>query len=394
MQDESGRKPFAAVVVDARGPEERDVLAHAQGVLARWRRSGLPVAVVCSRHGAHTLRDNDTLDIVTDTSGDREPTIDTSVRLFGEATLQMDAAPLDTLVVAHTVVGVAAACALHFRRIVGVERDGDRSGLVEAGARSVPDAMGCLQEISNWCGDRRLAVFLDYDGTLTPIVAHPADAHLAPEMREVVSRLARRFSVAVLSGRDRADVAGRVGLDHLYYAGSHGLDIAGPGTIHQAPGADAAAVQLTDSAAALEQTLRNVTGVAVERKRFSVAVHYRQVDTTHSRQVVEAVEHAASERGLRIRAGRQVRELVPDMDWHKGRALEWLRNTLEIDQARTCLVYIGDDETDEDAFRVLGPDGIGLRPGARVAASLADYHLTDVDAVRRFLQWLLSGRAA
>src|SRR5690606_15157717 len=136
--------------------------------------------------------------------------------------------------------------------IVAVAPSGDPEYLLEAGARSVitelrglrfpralPSALEHLDEIAQWWSDRPLAVFLDYDGTLTPIVPHPADAFLTPEMRRMIAALAERFPVAVISGRDRPDVAARVGLGTLYYAGSHGLDIAGPSVSHTAPGAEA-----------------------------------------------------------------------------------------------------------------------------------------------------------
>ena len=92
----------------------------------------------------------------------------------------------------------------------------------------LPSALEHVDEITA-SGTRRLAVFLDYDGTLTPIVAHPEDAVLHDRMREIVERLARRCPVAVISGRDLADVRARVAIDDIVYAGSHGFDIAGPG---------------------------------------------------------------------------------------------------------------------------------------------------------------------
>jgi trehalose-phosphatase len=208
-------------------------------------------------------------------------------------------------------------------------------------------------------------------------------------MRELLGRLAQRFSVAVISGRDRPDLAERVGLTDIYYAGSHGLDIAGPGTRYSPPGAAAATRQIQAAAEVIARDLQDVTGVVIEHKRYSAAVHYRQVDAAWSDRVIDAVTRTASAAGLRVRSGKQVRELVPDVDWHKGRALTWLRDVLGVDAQHTALVYVGDDETDEDAFRALGADGIGLRPGSRVAASLADYHLADVAEVHQFLQWLL-----
>ena len=75
-----------------------------------------------------------------------------------------------------------------------------------------------------------LTVFLDYDGTLAPIVPEPDKAFMSDEMREAVRQCARRFPTAIISGRSRQKVSQFVNLDELYYAGSHGLDIAGPKT--------------------------------------------------------------------------------------------------------------------------------------------------------------------
>src|SRR6267142_5502760 len=91
----------------------------------------------------------------------------------------------------------------------------------------IPSALEHVQEIARR-GDR-LAVFLDYDGTLTPIVSHPEDAWLPDSMRQTLQSLAARVPVAILSGRDLDDVRGRVLVDGIVYAGSHGFDIAGAG---------------------------------------------------------------------------------------------------------------------------------------------------------------------
>src|SRR5216110_975768 len=88
----------------------------------------------------------------------------------------------------------------------------------------IPSALEHVQEIARR-GDR-LAVFLDYDGTLTPIVSHPQDAWLSESMRQTLQSLAARVPVAILSGRDLDDVRGRVYVDGIVYAGSHGFDIA------------------------------------------------------------------------------------------------------------------------------------------------------------------------
>lgn len=90
----------------------------------------------------------------------------------------------------------------------------------------IPSAFEYVQEIAGRSG--RVAVFLDYDGTLTPIVSQPEDAWLSDSMQQTLRELARQAPVAILSGRDLDDVRRRVNLDGIVYAGSHGFDIAGP----------------------------------------------------------------------------------------------------------------------------------------------------------------------
>ena len=99
----------------------------------------------------------------------------------------------------------------------------------------IPSALDCVQEIAGHSD--RLGVFLDYDGTLTPIISHPQDAWLTDSMRQTLRELAGSLPVAVLSGRDLHDVRRRVDIDGIVYAGSHGFDIAGAGGLRRQLGA-------------------------------------------------------------------------------------------------------------------------------------------------------------
>src|SRR5262245_23165805 len=93
--------------------------------------------------------------------------------------------------------------------------------------KMLPSALDHVNEIAGRRG--RLAVFLDYDGTLTPIVSHPDKAFLSDSMRQTVQTLAMHAPVAILSGRDLEDLRQRVNIDAIIYGGSHGFDVAGPG---------------------------------------------------------------------------------------------------------------------------------------------------------------------
>lgn len=231
---------------------------------------------------------------------------------------------------------------------------------------------------------RRLALFLDYDGTLTPIVERPEDAVLDDGTRAVLRRLAGRHAVAIVSGRDLEDVRARVGLDDIEYAGCHGFEIAGPrgNRVHAA--AAAAAPQLGAAADMVAHDTRGVAGVQLERKRFSVAVHYRRAPESARHAVHEAVLRAqARHPALRVTEGKKVYELQPDVDWDKGRAVLWLIETLGLQDALP--VYIGDDATDEDAFRALAGRGVGIAVQEAPRPTAASYSLSGPAEVRALL---------
>jgi trehalose-phosphatase len=237
-------------------------------------------------------------------------------------------------------------------------------------------------------GTRPLALFLDYDGTLTPIVERPEDAVLAEATREVLRRVARRHPLAIVSGRDLEDVRARVALEDAHYAGCHGFEIAGPrgSRVHEA--AAAAAPQLGAAADMVAHDTRGIDGVQLERKRFTLAVHYRRVrHEADAHAVHEAVLRAqARHPALRVTSGKKVFELQPDVDWDKGRAVLWLIETLQLRDALP--VYIGDDATDEDAFRALAGRGVGIAVQEAPRDTAAAWRLRDPDEVRALLEGL------
>ena len=248
----------------------------------------------------------------------------------------------------------------------------------------ISSALEHIQEMAR-SGDR-LAVFLDYDGTLTPIVSHPEDAWLSDSMRQTLRSLAARVPVAILSGRDLDDVRGRVLLDGIVYAGSHGFDIAGAGGLRRELGA--AYLPVLDAAETeLREALDEIPGAQLERKHFSVATHYRNVNENDASKVALAVEAvAARHRELRRIDGKKVYELLPDIEWDKGKAVMWLLEALGLERENVRPIYIGDDRTDEDAFRALEQCGIGILVSEQAQPTAATYSLRDPHEVEHFLR--------
>jgi alpha,alpha-trehalase len=259
---------------------------------------------------------------------------------------------------------------------------------MEAKPAFVPLALDALAEVLAALRVRRPAVFLDYDGTLTPIAARPELAVLSSDMRRAIERLAAVCTVAIVSGRDRTDVEKIVGIANLFYAGSHGFDIAGPGGLrmeHEEAGRFAPA--LRQAARELHQRVDSVAGSLVEDKKFAVAVHYRLVADGALREIERAVDDVVARHPeLRKTGGKKVYELRPRLDWHKGKAVQWLRGALGVDGPDVLPFYLGDDETDEDAFETLRDGGIGILVAAQPERTRARYRLRDTDEVRRFLE--------
>ena len=259
----------------------------------------------------------------------------------------------------------------------------------------LPSALDKSDALAARLAGRTPAVFLDYDGTLTPIVERPELAVLSDSMRAVVSALAERCPVAVVSGRDRPDVEKLVGIDNLIFAGSHGFDIRVPGgnDIQREEGAEFA--DLLDAVKdRLHREVDPIEGSLIEPKKSSVAVHYRLVAEPERPKVKAVVDAILAEHdNLRVTPGKMVYEIQPKLDWNKGKAVLWLIEALDLDKPDIVPMYFGDDVTDEDAFRALSGRGIGIFVGDIDAAgedrpTAADFAVPDTDACGRLLDSL------
>lgn len=250
-----------------------------------------------------------------------------------------------------------------------------------------------IESLNARLDDKRLVLFLDYDGTLSHIVEHPDHAVLDEATRRGLSRAAARHPVYVISGRDLDDVRRRVAVEAIDYVGSHGFQMpeAVPGIDPES--LDEAVHELGLAANELEQWLDYIDGIVIERKKYSFALHYRMVDRDDLKQIHAAAADVLERYGsVTSKRGKQVIEFVPDIPWDKGLCLQALLARLEGeagDGGTLFPVYIGDDVTDEDAFRVLDPaTGISVVVAEDERQSSAEFRLRDVTAVREFLKQL------
>jgi trehalose 6-phosphate synthase/phosphatase len=238
---------------------------------------------------------------------------------------------------------------------------------------------------------RRLALFVDYDGTLTPLTDHPSKALLSDEMRVALEACAARddTDVTIVSGRALEDVRGLVPIPGLALVGNHGLQISGP---------DLAAFEHPDAAhcrrrvAELARSLQRIEipGVWVEEKGLSLTLHYRAADPAVQARVAEEARAHMREAGFQARDAHCAVEGRPPIGWDKGRAvLHILRARYgPAWSLRIRVIYVGDDETDEDAFRALSGLGATFRVGPPRNPTLAQHRLPGVSAVHALLDWL------
>lgn len=333
--------------------------------------------------------------------------------IFLEAAKDLDVRPQRAAVVEDAISGVQAGRSGKFGLVIGVARHGNHSELRENGADIVvsdlaeiafehnggpvqrdalgaPSALERFEEITARLKGQRTVVFLDYDGTLTPIVDKPEKAILSAEMRSTIRKLASRCPVAVISGRGLRDVQRLVQIDTLFYAGSHGFELSGPeGLRHEHEEALAILPVLEAAAQELQGELSRIEGSLLERKRFSIAVHFRGVNVSKEGEVEALVDRILSKYpDLRKGGGKKVFELRPAMDWHKGKAVVWILETLEKASKDACPIYIGDDVTDEDAFETMADKGIGIVVEAEHRFTRANYRLEEPKEVNAFLERL------
>jgi trehalose 6-phosphate phosphatase len=210
-----------------------------------------------------------------------------------------------------------------------------------------------------------LCVF-DFDGTLSAIVPKPDCAHLTPQVYQSLVSLAALTPVAILTGRSLEDIRPRLGFEPAYVVGNHGLE--------GVPGWDESSAQYLALCRNWERAIRLALHEAghdpriwVENKRYSLSVHYRDVadpagTETRLEQLFSRVAPEA-----RVIAGKAVFSLLPPNAADKGSALQQLMRI----SAAPCVIYVGDDVTDEDVFRLQRPDLLSIRiePAADSAAT-------------------------
>ncbi|KAK9045659.1 hypothetical protein V6N11_051568 [Hibiscus sabdariffa] len=288
----------------------------------------------------------------------------------------------------------------------------DMDGAYRAWQLKYPSALASFEQITNFAKGKRITLFLDYDGTLSPIVDNPDCAFMSNDMRVAVKNVAKCFPTAIISGRSRDKVYEFVGLTELNYAGSHGMDIMGP--VRQSSAGYYDCIRCTDKQGkevnlfqpaseflpmidevfnSLVNNIEEIQGAKVENNKFCISVHYRNVDEKDWKTVAQRVHDVIRNYPrLRLTHGRKVLEVRPVINWDKGKAVTFLLESLGFSNYDDVLpIYVGDDQTDEDAFKVLreGNRGYGILVSSVPKESNAFFSLRDPQEVMEFLKSLV-----
>ncbi|XP_058104569.1 probable trehalose-phosphate phosphatase F isoform X1 [Magnolia sinica] len=300
---------------------------------------------------------------------------------------------------------------------VEVASDEREAGTYRSWQLKYPSALSSFEQITNYAKGKRIALFLDYDGTLSPIVDNPERAFMSSavsQMRDAVKNVADYFPTAIISGRCRDKVLEFIGLTQLYYAGSHGMDIMGPVTNTASVDDHPNCIRSTDKQGkevklfqpaseflpmidevfrSLVENTKGIEGAKVENNKFCASVHYRLVDEKYWPTIAQRVHDILKDYPrLRLTHGRKVLEVRPIINWDKGKAVEFLLESLGLSNCGDVLpIYVGDDRTDEDAFKVLrdGDRGYGILVSSMPKESSAHYSLRDPSEVMKFLKSLV-----
>ncbi|OGX03853.1 MAG: trehalose-phosphatase [Omnitrophica bacterium RIFCSPLOWO2_12_FULL_50_11] len=252
-------------------------------------------------------------------------------------------------------------------------------------------------EIQGFLEGHYLFLCLDYDGTLIRIVRNPGSANLSRTNCRTLQALskAKEVKTALVSGRSLSDLKGRVGLANLIYVGNHGLECEGPNIHFTHSQAQVLSRLLRHVAEQLKAELQNYRGVVVENKELTLSVHFRKLDPQKVGDALTVFDSVLDSyvrtSQLATTVGKKVWEVRPAVKWNKGTVVRWLMGRLEDHLARSVYpIYVGDDRTDEDAFRAIKHKGLGIKVVEdQNISSQATHCLYSVREVYAFLKRLI-----
>lgn len=247
--------------------------------------------------------------------------------------------------------------------------------------------------------DKFIYLFLDYDGTLAPIVKTPDKAFMPKETRKLLRLLseAPNYKLAIISGRALDDIRRKVGLkNNVVYVGNHGFEIKGPKIKFKSPVPVNYRKKLEEIKDKIKNSLSSINGVLIEDKGFSLTIHYRQAKKKDiskiKTELFAALVIYEVRNDVNIRTGKKMLEIRPPLAWDKGKVVLWLLARYKFaifdKKKRIFPIYIGDDVTDEDAFNALKERGLTIFVG-KPKNTKAQFYVKTTKEVENFLREIL-----
>jgi trehalose-phosphatase len=229
----------------------------------------------------------------------------------------------------------------------------------------------------------QLVLLFDYDGALTEFAARPSQAMLPPVTRCQLDELATlpRVTVGVISGRELDELEGLVGLPELYYAGSDGLELDYHGTTVTHPLVQHGRKLVIEVAKAMDRVLRDFPAAWLERKRFGLTVHFRELDPQLVAVLISRIDAELAAWGDRVHVvtGARAIEITPNLGWTKGTAVEFVLERLSPERGQA--LFVGDESLNVEAiWSVSIRGGISVGVG-RPQPAIAQFELRDTGEV-------------
>jgi trehalose-phosphatase len=249
---------------------------------------------------------------------------------------------------------------------------------------------GSLPEIGERLSTvQHVLIIVDFQGTLVPIPDLPDEARAPIKVRDLLRSLVKTAGVtlAVISGRERDDLAGRVDVPGAIFIGNHGLEISGPGVFFVEPLTLQFADEVQRLATEFRERLQDIAGADVQSRGVTLSISSHGVEESRRDELRRTVHSALANAShpFLLRESRWGYEVRPRAYWNKGHAVCWLLERMA--DEKPLPIYVGDDNTDEDAFAAM-PEGISVKVG-EPSGTTAQYFVEGPREVQDFLTWIL-----
>ncbi len=378
------------------------------------KKENIPVGVVSSSMNAHKILDEcgikDFFDVVITPVEALKRSLrgKPSPDYFLEASRSLHVHPSHSSVIEDSVAGVKAAREGGFGEVIGMDHEGDLqniNALKSEGANIVVDSLLKLKisrtfkRLPNILKDLHKSIFLkdlkdyflflDFDGTISPIISDPSKAELLDGVFDLISELSHYLKICIITGRDTEFIQNKIMIKNLVYAASHGFDISFSHDFHYEPEVTKEFInELNDGEFYFNKLLGFIPGIVMERKKYGLALHYRMIKSTEMREKIihEVKKYAAKRVVFKIHEGEMVIELLPNLNWDKGKAIIKIYEVMNLDKNQHPPLYIGDGKTDEDAFKEMRNWGVSILVSFEARPSMASFHLRGPEEVKAFLK--------